>query len=140
MKLNVAVKEKSFEDLVKMKKSHSKVMKIKHERLEMQNYLKSNDIRIKLEEAQEIFKMRSRMSEVKTNFKGKYENFQCNLCSTKEDETEQHVIECTEINKRKTQNNKPPDYKDLYSRNVKKQLTIAQYFIENMKMKNKLEK
>ena len=84
----MAVKEKCFEDLEKKKKSHSKVMNIKHERLEMQNYLKSNEIRIKLEEAQEIFKMRSRMSEVKTNFKGKYENFQCNLCSTKEDEKE----------------------------------------------------
>ena len=43
-------------------------MNIKHERLEMQNYLKSNEIRIKIEEAQEIFKMRSRMSEVKNNF------------------------------------------------------------------------
>ena len=79
-------------------------MNIKNERLEMQNYLKSNEKRIKLEEAQEIFKMRSRMSAVKTNFRGKYENFECNICSTKEYETQQHIIECKEINKRKTKN------------------------------------
>ena len=115
-------------------------MNIKHERLEMQNYLKSNEIRIKLEEAQEIFKMRSRMSDVKNNFRGKYENFECNICNTKEYETQQHILECKEINKRKTKNNKPPNYENIYSRNVKKQLIIAQYFIENMNIKKKLEK
>ena len=115
-------------------------MNTKLEWLEMQNYSKSNEIRIELEEAQEIFKMRSRMSDVKNNFRGKYENFECNICSTKEYETQQHILECKEINKRKTQNNKPPEYENLFSRNVKNQVIIAQYFIENMKIKKKLEK
>ena len=63
--VNMAIKEKSFKDLEKQKENHSKVMEIKYERLEMQKYLKSNEIRIKVEEAQEIFKMRSRVSDVK---------------------------------------------------------------------------
>ena len=63
MMVTTAIREKSFQDLEKKKKNHSKVMKVKHERLEMQNYLKPNETNIKLEEAQEIFKMRSKMSE-----------------------------------------------------------------------------
>ena len=106
----------------------------------MQKYLKPNEINIKLQEAQEIFKLRSRVSEVKTNFKGKYENYECDVCSTKEYETQKHVIECREINKRKKRNNKPPDYEELFSRNVIKRLIIAQYFLENMKIKKELEK
>ena len=136
----MAIKEKSFKDLEKKKESHSKVMKIKYERLEMQKYLKPNEAKINLEEAQVIFKMRSRMTEVKANFKGKYENFECNACSTKEYESQQHIIECKEINRRKIRNNKPPDYKELFSRNVIKQRMIARYFLENMKIKKELEK
>ena len=48
---------------------------MKHERLEMQNFLKPNELKIKLEEAQEIFKMRSRVSDVKTYFRRKISKF-----------------------------------------------------------------
>ena len=134
--VNMAIKEKSFKDLEKQKENHSKVMEIKYERLEMQKYLKSNEIRIKVEEAQEIFKMRCRVSDVKINFRGKYENLECDVCY-KEYETQQHIIECKEINKRKTENYMPPDYEELYSKNVKNQVTIAKFFMENMKIKKK---
>ena len=66
--VNQAIKEKTFSDLVKKKESHSKVMNIRHERLEMQEYLKPNKLKMKIEEAQEIFKMRCRITDVKTNF------------------------------------------------------------------------
>ena len=52
--------QKTFRDLQKKKESHSKVRNMKYLRLEMQKYLKPNDSKMKLEEAQEIFKMRSR--------------------------------------------------------------------------------
>ena len=38
-------------------------------------YLKACDISIKQEEAQEIFRLRSRVSNVKTNFKANYDTF-----------------------------------------------------------------
>ena len=139
MMVTTAIREKSFQDLEKKKKNHSKVMKVKHERLEMQNYLKPNDTNIRLEEAQEIFKMRSRMSEVKTNFKGKYEDFECKICDTKEYETQQHILKCEVLNKMKARNNEPPEYEELFSRNVEKQIIIAKYFMENIKIKKKLE-
>ena len=57
--LNQRIEEKSFRDLIKKKESHSKVNRIKHIRLKMQNYLKPNGFKVRIEEAQEIFKMRS---------------------------------------------------------------------------------
>ena len=67
-------------------------------------------------------------------------NFECNIWSTKEFKTRAHILECKDINIRKTRNNKPPDYENLYSRNVKKQLIIKQYLMDDMKIKKKLEK
>ena len=137
--VNQAIKEKTFRDLVKKKESHSKVMNIIHERLEIQGYLKPNKLKMKMEEAQEIFRMRSRVADVKTNFKAKYESFECDVCK-KEEETQKHVIECTEINKGKQENETLPDYEELFKRNVKNQVLIARHFLENMKMRNKVKR
>ena len=137
--VNQAIKEKTFRDLVKKKESHSKVMNIIHERLEIQGYLKPNKLKMKMEEAQEIFRMRSRVADVKTNFKAKYASFECEVCK-KEEETQKHVIECTEINKGKQEYETLPDYEELFKRNVKNQVLIARHFLENMKMRNKVKK
>ena len=69
----------------------------------MQRYLKISDVKINQEEVQTIFKMRSRMTDVKTNFRGKYDNFECELCN-EEDENQKHMIECREILKHKKTN------------------------------------
>ena len=45
-------------------------MKIKHRALEMQKYLKPNQIST-IEESQEIFRIRNKVTDVKENFKGK---------------------------------------------------------------------
>ena len=78
--LDKKIKEQVFQDLKAKKESHSKVKNIKFEKLEMQKYLKSCKTKITQEEAQEIFKMRSRVSNVKMNFKGKYESLECEAC------------------------------------------------------------
>ena len=62
----------------------------------MQRYLKPNNLKIKKDEAQTIFKMRSRVTEVKTNYKGKYDTFECDLCKI-EEESQEHILKCTEI-------------------------------------------
>ena len=49
----------------------TKLNKIHHNKLEMQRYLKPNNLKIRKEEAQTIFKMRSRVTDVKINYKGK---------------------------------------------------------------------
>ena len=78
--LNEAIEQKTFCDLEEKKENHLKVRNIKYLRLKVQKYLKPNDLKIKLEEAHEIIKRRSRVSNVKTNFKGNYQSFECKVC------------------------------------------------------------
>jgi len=82
--------------------------------------------------------MRSRVTDVKTNFKSKYECFECYVCKI-EEETQKHIIECTEINKEKKEYEKLPDYEELYKRNVKSQVLIARHFLENMKIRKNVK-
>ena len=137
--LNEVIEQKTFRDLEKKKESHSKVRNIKYLRLEMQKYLNPNDSEIKIEEAQEIFKMRSRVSNVKTNFKGNYQSFECKVCKI-EDETQQHVIKCKAINEIRENYKKPPEYEELYKSNVEKQVNLVQHFLENIKIKEKFNR
>ena len=82
--------------------------------------------------------MRSRVTDVKTKFKSKYESFECEACKI-EEETQKHIIECTEINKGKNEYKKLPEYEELYKRNVKNQILIVRHFLENMKRRKKVK-
>ena len=113
-------------------------MGLNHTKLKMQNYLKANKLKISQELAQTVFKMRSRMEEVKIDFRGKYENLECGVCKEVE-ESQKHIIECREILKMKENDGKTPDYENLFGENVKKQVEIAKTFTENLKIKNRLE-
>ena len=101
--LDKKIKENAFEDLSNQKMNHSKVMHIEHHNLEMQKYFKKCNIKITQDEVQEIFKLRSRVSDVKTNYKGKYESFQCEACQhiEIEEESQKHIMKCKILNKTK---------------------------------------
>ena len=81
--------------------------------------------------------MRSRVSDVKTNFKGKYENFECEIC-LEENESQIHIINCKEINEQHENIEEIPKYEELFSNNVKSQIKIARRFTQNMKIRKKL--
>ena len=70
--LNKAVNIKALNNLQKLKKSHSKVMNIKHFKIEMLEYLKAGKSKIKQEVVRTILKLRSRVTEVKINVRGKF--------------------------------------------------------------------
>ena len=113
-------------------------MFVNHRKLEMQKYLRPTENKIMQEEAQEIFKLRSRVSDVKINFRGKYENFECEICM-EEDETQKHIIYCKEINKKNENYIKLPEYEEIYNGNVNSQIMIAKRFMENVKIREKLK-
>ena len=69
--LKISTEDKALEELEKKKAKHSKVMNIQHKQLKMQKYLKSNGLKMNQEEVKTMFKMRSRMTSVKTNFQRK---------------------------------------------------------------------
>ena len=85
-----------------------------------------------------IFKMRCRVTNVKMNMKGKFENLECSVCNS-ENESQIHIMECSEISKHKEIKGKMVEHENISGENVKKQLEIVKCFIENMKIKAKLE-
>ena len=137
--LDKKIRQNAFEDLNNQKKNHSKVMHLEHKNFEMQKYLKQCNIKITQEEAQEIFKLRSRVSNVKINYKGKYDTYECEACKhiKPEEESQKHVINCKILNEDK---DKVPEYEEIFYGNTHMKLKIAKHFLENIKTREKLEK
>ena len=95
-----SIKEKihksAFEKLIRKKEMHSKVKNIKYETLEMSDYLKPSIYQVCKEEAQLIFKIRCRVTNVKTNQRGKYDDLKCRICK-EEDESQEHLLVCKDL-------------------------------------------
>ena len=127
----MAVTKRALKLLNKIKKKHSKVVNVDYLQLKMQNYLKGNRTKISQNMAEIIFCLRSRVTKVKMNYKGSFENLECEVC--KEDkESQKHIIqECKKIIKMKGNSEK-----DI---NVKQQIEIAKQFEENWKIRNSME-
>ena len=68
--LKQRIEAKALADLEKVKFGHSKVKHLKHEKLKMQSYFFPNTMKISREDMQLIFKLRSRVTDLKTNLKG----------------------------------------------------------------------
>ena len=122
-KFKTAVKKKiraaAYKFLIAKKESHSKMSGTEYEKLEIQNYLKSdsgltNDLK-KL-----LVNFRTRMYQVKQNFKNQYENTLCQLCKT-EREDQQHLFMCPEIMKEceELANNVNIEYEDIFGTRAK---------------------
>ena len=93
-KLDKMIKEYAFQELNIKKDSHSKVKNIEHKRFEMQAYLTANNLKISQIEAQEIFKIRCRVTDVKVNFRGKYINFECEIYNENLEENQEDMLKC----------------------------------------------
>ena len=120
------IKQKVFEELINKKDSHSKVKDITYKIFQMQKYLTSCEVKITQEEAQGIFKLRTRMADAKCNYKRKYESFECEICIRKE-ESQKHILICEKLNE-KYENE--IEYEEIFHGNVKNKVEIARRFIE----------
>ena len=76
--LKKKINQAAFNDLLKRKDSHSKVDHINFKNFEAQAYIKS--YKFKTVDKQLLFKLRTRMTNVKANFKTMHENIHCDLC------------------------------------------------------------
>ena len=123
------IEEKTLQKLENVKKSHSKVKNVEHGRLFMQKYLQPNSANISKEEAQIIFKLRCQVTEVKSNFRRKYENILCRACKI-EEEDQKHLLQCKILNVEVEQ----LDYQKIYNGTVEEKLKIARKFMTNFKI------
>ena len=112
--LNDKIKELSFKYLIKKKESHSKTENLNYNNLEVQSYLKS-DSNLNNDEKQLLFKFRTRMIDVKINYRNRYLDSTCQLGCDSE-ESQSHLFECEVlINKcEDLANNVKVEYEDIF--------------------------
>ena len=89
------------------------------------------------EDAQLIFKLRCRMTQIKVNLKGKYDTLECDACG-KEEETQEHILVCEKLNKDK--DNQEFKYENLFNGTVTEQVKIAKRFEGNLKILENIKK
>ena len=127
---NIEIKTKN--DLNEKKFSHSKVMNLQHNDIGIRKYLKHGQTQILLEERQLIFKLRTQMTNVKMNFRGMYDSFQCEICY-EEDESQQHIMECRKLNEISQEN---IDYTKIENGNLSQMVAIARKFKRNIEIRD----
>ena len=136
--IDKAITEKAFKRLLGLKDNHSKVKNLMYSEFKLQNYLKPSRIKATRSEIQTIFELRSRGTEVKLNFRGKFENLECRVCE-KSDESQKHAYECAEILKIRKLKKQKIEYENIFEENKRKQIQIAKDFKENMKILSKVD-
>ena len=124
-----------------MKENHSKVMGLKHPILKMQQYLMPNDERMKKEDCQIIFQLRSKVTNAKMNQKNRYESYECEVCGLA-DESQEHVLNCEVIREMHNEWDKSeiPSYNKLTDGSIKEKILISKMFSKNMKIIENLRK
>merc|ERR1712179_476095 len=87
-----------------------------------------------------LFQLRSRMIDVKTNFKNNNSDLSCPLCDIKEDD-QKHVLECpTLLNNTSDVAEGNISYDDIFSNDVLKQAKILRIFNYSWKKRKDLMK
>ena len=130
--VNQKIEIKTKNDLNEKKFNHSKVKNLQHNDIGIRKYLKHGQTQISIEERQLIFKLRTQMTNVKMNFRGMFENFQCEICC-EEDESQQHIMECRKLNEISHEN---IDYKKIENGNLSQMIAIATKFKKNIEIRD----
>ena len=113
-KVKEACKKYTFNELMEIRSRHSKSKLVEYSKLETSKYLLSNIFTVA--QSKLLFKLRSRMLDVKMNFKNKFNDdinlLKCNQCNTGELDDQSHIISCKVIDNNK---NLTIKYSDLFS-------------------------
>ena len=126
--LKSKIRANAFNELNKVKESHSKVKNIKYKSLKIQNYLVDEHFTQK--EKHLLFKLRTKMINVKSNFKNMYpDNLQCNYCSENVIQSQEHLLECPTIisNCQDLFDNIEIEHDDIYG-NIQQQLAVTKLY------------
>ena len=125
---------KALEYLNNLKAKHSKVMDLHHQNLTMQPYLEPNEMSV--QECKFMFALRSRMVDVRANYREKYFLAICPSCKL-EEENQEHLLTCNNLQTTGTMTTATPEYDDLFSNNLIKQIKISRILRAQFKLRNK---
>ena len=108
-------------------------MEIEYTHLEMQNYLRTEDIEITNYERKLIFQLRTKMNfKIKTHFRNMHENTLCDGCHLQES-TIQHTLECKSLIEGNEVITYLPNHQDLYGDNEEEQVYVARIIQDNLR-------
>ena len=107
---------KAFDYLKNLQQTHSKARPLQYEKLMLQDYLKSEN-QMSIKEKTFTFAVRTRMINLKSNFKVGQKDLKCRLCDIHE-EDQQGLLICTALNSEPTRT--IPPYSDLFSEKKEK--------------------
>ena len=113
---------------------------MKYQKLEIIKYLKSNS-GLSNEDKWLLMKFRTRMSEMKNNFKNRYENHLCQLCQAENDD-QIHLFEC-EVLMNKCEDldqNTTIEYEDIFSSSLINQVDAIRLINKIWGKKRKINK
>ena len=137
------IREAVFEYLNILKKKHSNVEGINYDSLKIQAYFSADDSEKSVQDIQNLFKIRARMLEVKTNMKGSHNEYNCDECiivGSQIEDDQPHILKCPINNAGKIQNEKESDYSDIFAMDVTRQINVSKEIMENMKIRETFRK
>ena len=91
--VKVAIHKAAFVYLNSEKQKRDKVKHVEHRYLKLQPYLCPGQLEIK--EAKLLFQLRTKMVDVRENFKNKYPDTMCPVCMGICRDSQEHVLECS---------------------------------------------
>ena len=133
-KINHAIRQEAYNYLQKIKSTHSKVLHIQYNRLEMQSYFLSQKMPILM--AKFTFLCRTRMLQVGANFKGGNNFPVCPLCEISYD-NQSHLLVRQKLTDKEICK-QVPKYEDIFSNNVVKMLSVVTNMNLRFKKRQKL--
>ena len=129
------VRKKAYEyeymELMKTKQKHSKLENLQYTKLEIQSYLKLENLNTN--EAQILFKYRVRMANYGENFRGNRSSVLCPLCKTHLDSQKMCFENCPVIRKHITISG---SYKDIFNTSVSRELAQTLIKIDKFRAEN----
>ena len=90
--VKVAIQKAAFAYLHSEKQKRDKVKNVEHRYLKLQPYLCPREFVIK--EAKLLFQLRTKMVDVRENFKNKYSDTMCPVCMGTCTDSQEHVLDC----------------------------------------------
>ena len=123
-KVKQAITEKAFEYLVNQQASHSKAKPLKYSKLQLQPYLRPGVVDLTIKEKAFIFEARSRMMDIRDNFKNGKSDLLCRACNV-EVEDQPHLLRCTKLVENGEIVQDIPNYSDLFGEDAVKIAAVS---------------
>ena len=124
-------REKGFEDLLLKSENYSKGENLLYGNLDMRKYLKSKHLTTNQKKM--IFKFRTRMINVKENFRSSYKNLNCRFNCFNQIENQEHLLVCSQL----PQEISTIDFNQLFTNNPNVS-EVAKKLEQNLKVRDKL--